>query len=339
MVPAALAIAVLLLAVEARAQAGGAGKPPARKWVSWQLQEENDFLAPTDGDDEFYTQGLLLTLDRHPDATPKWASKISDKLGKRLFGARELSPTFGIEFGHYIFTPEDLDPTELQTDDRPYAGYLYGGLLLTLTTQDQMAQQIFELQLGFVGPESGAEWVQTRLHELIDSREPRGWDHQLPFEPTLELIYLGRRRFGSSYLDVVPHWGGALGNVQIYANAGFTLRFGRHLSGFPVLLNRATILPLKDDRPDWEFYGFVGAEGRWVGRNLFLDGSTFRDSHSVDREPFVYDLKAGFSLRYRSCRISYTAVRRSQEFDPLPMGRTRGEHDFGSLSFAVDRRF
>lgn len=36
------------------------------------------------------------------------------------------------------------------------------------------------------------------------------------------------------------------------------------------------------DRFGW--YLFAGVEGRAVARNIFLDGNTFRDSRSVDKE-------------------------------------------------------
>jgi hypothetical protein len=63
----------------------------------------------------------------------------------------------------------------------------------------------------------------------------------------------------------------------------------------------------------WEI--FAGAEGRAVARNIFLDGNTFADSHSVDKKPFVADLNAGFAFTLGRARISYTAVYRTREFD------------------------
>lgn len=311
-------------------------EPKKDEWIGWQIQEENDFLS---GEDDFYTQGLLLTLTRHTEATPKWAECAGQWLWRLLYPRREADVVLSYEIGQHIFTPEDLAPSELIVDDRPYAGYLYGGVLLTVTDdadRDDPVQQIFELQFGVVGPESGAEWTQTRLHELIGSREPAGWDNQLPFEPALQLIYLWRRPIGSNIVDVVPHLGGGLGNLQIFANAGATFRLGKNLSQFPVRINRTTLFV---DSTDWDGYVFIGADGRLVGRNLFLDGSTFKDSHSVDSESFVYDLKAGFSLRYKRFRFNYTFVRRSREFAPLPAGRSDGEHEFGAFSFAFDKTF
>lgn len=51
---------------------------------------------------------------------------------------------------------------------------------------------------------------------------------------------------------------------------------------------------------------FVGAEGRAVGRNIFLDGNSFKDSPAVDKKPFVTDAIAGVAFTYSKVRLSYT---------------------------------
>ncbi len=327
-------------------------QPQAPAWVSWQFQGENDAIGSLSGTDEFYTQGLRFTIQRNPKRLSERWRKLGNKLWEVLYPDQPVQVGLGIEIGHHIFTPGDLEATELIEDDRPYAGWLYGGIVLTLIEdspgEDDIVQQTLEVQLGIVGPEAGAEWLQTEFHEVIDSQPPLGWDNQLPFEIGLNAFYTWRKRRvlwryqGAPSLDVVPHLGGALGTMQIYAAAGATARLGRNISGFPLSQNNNTLNLLPGlSRPTWEGYIFVGAEGRAIARNIFLDGSTFRDSHSVDKENFVFDLKAGFSLRYRSCRLSYTFVRRSREFSPLPQGRipTDGRHDYGSINFTVERSF
>ena len=70
--------------------------------------------------------------------------------------------------------------------------------------------------------------------------------------------------------------------------------------------------------------------GPGVARNIFLDGNTFRDSRSVDREPLVADIQAGVALTWRKYRFSYTHVRRTREF------RTqKGSDNFGAVSFSM----
>src|SRR3546814_12873912 len=103
--------------------------------------------------------------------------------------------------------------------------------------------------------------------------------------------------------------GGALGNVYTYGAGGVTLRLGEDLPSDygPPRLRPA--LPGSDYfRPsDWfGWYLFVGAEGRLMVRNIFLDGNTFEDSHSADKYPLVFDLQAGIAVDLATrARIAY----------------------------------
>jgi len=324
-----------------------------KKWAVWTFQTENDIFVPGEHTDEHYTNGLRLLALRRPGKGPGWAQGLADRLSKKLCPKTKTLNTVGFAIGQSIYTPDDITIPTFIPADRPYAGYLYGSLLVQVT--DGFRQHAFELQFGLVGPNSGAEWTQTQFHKVINDDQPMGWDFQLPNEPTIELTYRFSRRFGGQNLDFVPHAGGSLGTVMVMADAGFTARAGFNISGFPLPDVPNTIAPkdvradpaaladfqpeiAKKDRPDWEAYVFAGAEGRAVAHNIFLDGTVFSNSHSVDKEDFVYDLRAGFSIRYKSFRLNYTFIRRSREFSP-PRGRGDGIHEYGSISLGVERAF
>ena len=51
-----------------------------------------------------------------------------------------------------------------------------------------------------------------------------------------------------------------------------------------------------------------------MGRNIFLDGKTFRDSHSVDFNVFVADLSAGVAVNIKNTKLAYAFVYRTKEF-------------------------
>lgn len=324
-----------------------------KKWAVWTFQTENDVYDLSNATDEHYTNGLRLLALRRPGEGPGWVQKLADRLGKKLCPQTQTLNSVGFAIGQSIYTPDDITIPTFIPADRPYAGYLYGSLLVQVT--DGSRQHAFELQLGLVGPNSGAEWTQTHFHMLIHDDLPLGWDFQLPNEPTVELTYRFSRRFGGENLDIVPHAGGSLGTVMVMADAGFTARAGFNISGFPLPDVPNTIAPKsvraepsalaayspavsKKDRPPWEAYVFAGADGRAVAHNIFLDGTVLSSSHSVDKENFVYDLRAGFSLRYKSFRFNYTFIRRSREFSP-PRGANDGIHEFGSISLGVERAF
>jgi hypothetical protein len=141
---------------------------------------------------------------------------------------------------------------------------------------------------------------------------PEGWDYQLRNEAGVNVGYERRWRLYARALvqtlglDLIPHLGASLGNVQTYANAGGTLRFGLNLpSDFGVQLARLGSVggsPTDDLDPrvaldrNFSLFGFGTADGRAVARDIFLDGNTFRTSRSVTKRPFVADLGAGIGL-------------------------------------------
>ena len=83
-------------------------------------------------------------------------------------------------------------------------------------------------------------------------------------------------------------------------------------------------------RHDFGWYLCAGVDGRGVARNIFLDGNTFRDSRSVDKEPWVGDLQFGFVLAWRQVRLSYTHILRSREFKG-----GEGRDEFGAVSISI----
>ncbi len=204
------------------------------RWTSWTFQGENDALAVGRGSDEHYTNGIRISGMRRPDLAPRWAERFAGWwCGWACSEIAVSTPSVGFAAGHNFYTPDDISVPELIADDRPYAAWLYGAVVLEISDREARRHHAFELQLGLVGPAAGGEWLQTEIHQLIDSEPPRGWDHQLPDEPGINLIYRHQRRWGGSYFDFVPHFGGALGTVLVMANAGATVRAGWNISGLP----------------------------------------------------------------------------------------------------------
>jgi lipid A 3-O-deacylase len=302
------------------------------------IQFENDFFG---GDtDRHFSHGTRIECLTGPI---QWMSDAADKLPWfRSERARdnpkdELRARASFSLGQNIFTPEDTTATQLITDDRPYAGWLYMGFGL-VANQGTKRYDKLELEIGVVGPYSSAEDVQTFWHSMLGLQVPQGWDNQLNNEPGAVLYYEQTRRLEKQSIgwgldvDVLPFFGGALGNIFTYAEAGITLRLGSGLEDDfgpprirPSLPGSAYFRPEKG----FNWYVFAGVEGRAVLYNIFLDGNTFTDSHSVDKEPFVGDLQAGLVVQWNRFRITYTQIFRTKEFE----GQDNGDI-FGSLSFS-----
>jgi len=292
---------------------------------------ENDLFYNTDSN---YTNGVSLIWVPPNERTPRWALRIAHLLP--WFPA-DSEMGHGYAVGQNMFTPKDITATDPPLDDRPYAGWLYGTVALTAETGRQLDQ--LALTIGVVGPASYAEETQKFIHEITGSPEPNGWDTQLNNELGVFVSYQRSwREFATTTLanlelDVSPNFGGALGNVYTYLNTGFTLRYGKRLPLDygppriqPSIQGSAFFVPAES----FAWYVFAGIEGRLVGRNIFLDGNTFSDSRSVDKEPLVGDLQWGLVLTRGGARLTYTHVVRTSEFKGQD-----GSHQFGAFSVSI----
>jgi hypothetical protein len=305
--------------------------------AGWTLYEENDVFAHSD---RYYTQGLKFAWSRIQGGSPWLEDHVGGTFWNWLDRGVPANMQGGWSIGQNIYTPRDIKQRVQDPDDRPWAGWLYLGRTLSITNECAEGsdgciaeQHQFELDLGVVGELSAARWTQTEFHKLIDSPKPQGWDNQIGNEPGVLALYRGRWRFGGSHLDVTPTGVVALGNVLTYAGGGATARLGWNLSRFPTDLIPGV---LGVARPGWEAFLFAGGEGRGVLRNIFLDGNTLRDSYSVDKRAWVYDLTYGGAARYKGWQLTYTRVRRSPEFDARS-GRDVEFQEFGSYAISWSR--
>jgi hypothetical protein len=191
-----------------------------------------------------------------------------------------------------------------------------------------------------VGPAALGEQVQNNYHDLINVPRSLGWDYQIRNEPGVNLVLTRQLRFNwptpveGLSVGVVPSASASLGNVHTYAGAGGMLRIGNALD---VDFGPPRVRPVSGgsvfyDRPadgGFGWYAFVGLEGRVVARDIALDGNTWRDSRSVERNWLVGDASAGLALMYGGARATVTYTVRSEEFTAQ-----RGSAGFASVSLA-----
>ena len=346
-----LAAMILVLALLVRPAAAGDGKQLAQEVAkagdtelgTFTFQFENDLFA---GTDRYYTNGVRLSwLSPEGGKTLPILQQVRDLL--EVIAQDENETTrFGWALGQDIYTPSDKAPTALIADDRPFAGWLYGSLSVH-TVNDmgggRKTSETVEVSLGLVGPEALGEESQDFVHHLRGISVFNGWDNQLKTEPGLMVAYERKWRLADPWnlgrgwqADFVPNVGASLGNVLTHAGAGAAMQVGLNLPadfGPPSLIQGGTALD-KLNEEGWSFYFFATGEGRYVAHNIFLDGNTWRDSHSVDREPWVGQFTLGAAVTYGRFRIAYTNALVTKEF----AGQARASR-FGSLSASFQAFF
>lgn len=341
LIAAAVAGTTLVAAgAQAAEPAGAAATPAEGDWVVT-FQDENEFFVPFSKDDRYYTQGFQLNV-LTPTGTP--FENLARQLpapwnpGRRFISGK-ADVRGGFVLGQNIYTPEDLTREEPDPRDRPYAGWLYVGAEVIAHTPKRLDS--LQLQIGMVGPSALGGWTQNNWHKHVNHiDEAKGWRYQLKDE--VAFVLYGQRRLAPRVLwanpdpdstlavDFAPSASFALGTVQTSASVSGMLRFGSQLEsdlGPP----RIRPAPLgssyfgRTDRP--LVYGYLGAELKAVGRDIFLDGNTFQDSRRVDKRPFVAEAQTGVVARWGRWRATYSLVWRSEEF----LGQN-GETHFGAAS-------
>ncbi|MEM6910343.1 MAG: lipid A deacylase LpxR family protein [Verrucomicrobiota bacterium] len=320
---------------------GGAGLLGVEEDAYLTFYLDNDLFG---GTDENYTNGARLSWiskNRPLSDVPFIQRRLGDVLNG--MGGSPWKFNYGFSLTQLIFTPSDPDPTALITDDRPYAGWLAVGFSVHAKTERVLNS--LEVTLGTVGPNSFAENAQDLIHDVRDIPKFNGWDNQLRNEPTLNLHFrqthrLPGREFGHFGLTWLGFWGADLGNVIVRGSVGSEVRFGYNLpSDFSA--DRLTVTAYTNQFFDedginyqnvspWSVFLLGGFEGGAIAHNIFLDGNTFVDSFSIDKEPLVADIYAGFGIRYRDLRLSYVQTLRTKEFE----GQDE-EQIFGSLSLSL----
>lgn len=319
---------------------------------------ENDFFG-SEHTDKHYSQGIRFVWTPSKSEIYPWGGDggVAASLAKLIPGFvpedAKAKVRVAYSLGQSIFTPTDLRRAIPDPNDRPYAGWLYGGLTLVSEVnrdqQDRLTQfDAVGIDLGIVGPGALGKQTQRAFHRFLggDQIIPRGWDKQLHDEPGILVTYDKKWRFvvpvfsGNAKdfsLDATPSIGVNVGNVYTGGSVGITFRFGQSLPDDygpprirPGLAGSDFVeRPVQDRTFGW--YLFAGVEGRAVAQNIFLDGNTFRDSPSVDKKTLVADFQGGVAILVGGVRITYTQILRTREFN-----HQRGNDNFGAIGLSAN---
>jgi hypothetical protein len=299
---------------------------------------DNDLFTGTDRE---YTSGVeagftTATVESFDDASFAPSLRRANRALRWLQpkGFDENNVTWAI--GQHMFTPEDWRLETPDPRDRPYAGLLFASL--TYNGRDSHSLRSTSLQVGIVGPSALAEETQNLVHETVGADRFLGWDQQLNDEPVVRVLHQRFRRWdikpARRFGDITAHYGGSIGNLSTFANAGAELRFGRNL---PDNFGTATTLSYGQNTAPTRWFGspsrpsihgFVAVDARAVLHDITLDGNTWRDSASVDREPYVAELSLGVALDWRGWQTTVGATYRTKEYETQD-----GDPSFGTVTF------
>jgi lipid A 3-O-deacylase len=362
---AIIAIELCASALPANAASPLESTAPMANPGQFQAQEENDVFyygAPKNQrTDQWYTQGLRFEWVHPSNEDQFFAADIPANFWCSLLCGKDYDTGFtnsGWAFGQNIYTPHDISIPVSQPQERPWAGYLYGGRVskqsYIVRSWSAERQDKFEIDLGVVGPLALGREAQNTIHHILGIGGGKGWDNQLANEPTFLARFESVLRFPACgrFYDVEPYARAFLGTVLTAADVGATARLGYNLAGFaPGVINPSIQLAeanagnrVSDASPKRTVYcdspptdqGFLSAfavfgriQARAVAYNIFLDGNVFHDSPSVSKHTMVYESAAGFDAALGGgWGLAFQLVNRTAEF-PAPSGH--GVQRFGAV--------
>lgn len=303
------------------AQAG----EPIRPFTITAIWENDGAYVRPGGPDRHYTNGLLISFAYQPG----WADEIARWLS---LDSPQTSTAGGFVAGHHIYTPENLLINPPDPTDRPYAGYLFGGVFWQREHDDALDH--VQIDLGVVGPSAGAKGLQVWIHDTFSGDDPMGWDSQLADEFAFQAYYRKKWRYDVECewaasrgltMQLIPQAGVALGTVFRHADAGVLVRVGQNIPddfgpGRVADVASATALSRPLPAEDWGWYVFFRGTARVVQHNIFIDGSEFNTGPGVNSEPLVGEFQAGVNVRYRiedarSIELGFAQTILTREFE------------------------
>ena len=313
---------------------------PVRITLFW--ENDGTIPRPWTEDDEHYTNGLKIDLAWRPE----WAQRLAPHVPFHDHFPGDVSTAVGLSVSQLMFTPEDITREVPQENDRPYAGWLAASFYWQRAGEfsDRLAMfDHIELDLGVVGPASGAQALQELVHSTWpDQEEPEGWSHQLDNEFAANLTLRRKWRFSSGHSDdgfefqAIPSLGGTVGTVYRQLEVSLTARLGWNL---PDDFGPPRLADVGAATGDWNtrfgLYVFARGGMRAVQHNIFLDGNTFSSSLSQSKEPLVLEAQLGVAvLLWDHLELGWSQTLVTEEFR-----RQSGGDAYGALTISWRTRF
>ncbi len=277
------------------------------EYTGVRVQLDNDLFAGGERDRD-YTGGLAISISG--TAARDGFLSLDPVLARidALSGGEPAQVHHARQIGLIAFTPKDIAVREPINDDRPYASLLFISNGRVRVDADQRHAWSSNLTVGVLGL-SLSERLQSAIHDVVGSDQPRGYDHQISAggEPTARYS-LARHMLWianpSGTIDVKTTVQGSVGYLT-EASAGLSMRIGRFDSPWwsfaPELTDYiAAPVPAVSNRGRPEHYVFAGVRVKARAYNAFLQGQ-FRHSDvrysASELEPIVAEAWLGFVMQ------------------------------------------
>ena len=279
---------------------------------------DNDLFTTFDlyaASDYEYTHGIRLWLEL--EGTSALLQSVDEWLVLGCSNRRTECVT-RLELGQAMFTPRVESSVGPLPGQRPHAGWVNAAVSRAVREERQETE--FRVQVGVIGPPSLAEQTQKGIHKILGMRDPKGWDEQLPTQPTLQLrVQRSAVVASTSDASVDPALGYSMvsevGNALVQASARVTAA---------LCYNRSCGFIESGDDSGVSARIVATAGPRLVLHNVFLDGGKRGSATSVERRIMVWQGSAGATVRWGRVTAGFERVFRGREYETEPDGFSYG---------------
>lgn len=256
--------------------------------------------------DQYYTAGMEFFYRYLSDHQ-------SEKVAKKIYDFR---------VGQYIYNPQSVRAEDINVNDRPFAGYLFGEFGINYFYNNESVLKL-NVQGGVVGPEAGAEAVQKGLHKLIGYPTVRGWQYQITTTVAAQLgVYYSHKILGGRFKEKVDfHVLGELnaGTIWNSASIGGMMRISLKRPLQAMYNSSFHNAVLNKDKESYkqhrELFLYLNPNVQYMQYDATIEGSHFNDTSPVTFPliPFRFNAEVGVKYRYNNWNYSYSFNYRGKE--------------------------
>lgn len=300
----------------------------------------NDALTTRGITDRYFTNGNTLEyyyVPRRPERYQKIFFRLPDNSPTR-------NNNFAISLTSNMYTPKDISNAEVDSTDRPYAGWLSFSVKCISNEFATSERLTTEYSIGIMGPHAYQKEIQTWFHELIDSQKPMGWHNQISDDiaVNMRVDYEKGLLRPLRNLEVIGLIEANFGSITNYMGIGSTIRIGSFNDYFINELGLRTITKSDSSKllaykaqtngfktrktfeenliRNTQFFLFVRWSGRAVIDNALLQGGLINwdkcpyvlKSDQIDR--FYFNAEFGLNITYRGVGVVLSQLFRTSEF-------------------------
>lgn len=270
------------------------------------LTTDND-LYTSSKNDKYYTNGLTLYYRFLSNKETERVNKITNE----------------IKVGQFVYTPRFINAEAVTINDRPFAGYLFGGFTKSIFFKNENVFKI-GVELGTVGPNSYAQEFQESFHKAFNYKEIFGWENQIRNAMAFQTTILFSKKLfansSSTKIDFSWQSQADLGTIFTGINTGMIARIGfkKLVPIYNSNLFGGSVGTTKVNND--EFYFYMAPSIRYQIYDATIQGSMFSGSSPLTFPivPLRFNAKAGFVYRKNNLNLSYSFVYTTKEVADSP---------------------